>query len=280
MKMKRNHTGTLIIMKTNCIGPETSSPDLRQNWRGDHPYLTSWSGNLADHPDLIPAEFNDHGDSCLEATVPNAEMVRPCRRQKFTGPGKVWIDNFVLYRYDATHDFRPFRSHEISFDEMMDSMPASGKNPAMRFRRHLSPDVYGELAARHGADISHIGRAGYVGPKWETNDSGTTTFEDHGEQMALPGMYARMSDLIAEAAATKDGLDASGRTHYRITAYEGGPSGEWPNEDDPEIDEWYGKSAAMGVAVLDARLFSRQHGSPADVRTNNRGDEQVVIGSL
>ncbi|MEJ2039567.1 MAG: hypothetical protein P8X55_11625 [Desulfosarcinaceae bacterium] len=78
--------------------------------------------------------------------------------------------------------------------------------------------------------------------------------------MTLLGMHTSMADLIAEAAATRDSLNASGQTHYRITAYEGGPSGYWTNEDDPEIDELYGKSVAMGVAALDAWLFSSQHG--------------------
>lgn len=132
-------------MKTNYIGPETSPPDLRQYWRGDHPYLTSlsgeWTGALVDHPEPIPAEF-----------------------------------------------------------------------------------------------------------------------DDHGVQMTLPGMHTRMADLIAEAAATRDSLNASGQTNYQITAYEGGPSGYWTNEDDPEIDELYGKSVAMGVAALDAWLFSSQYG--------------------
>ncbi len=52
---------------------------------------------------------------------------------EFTGPGTVWIDNFVLFRNDENHEFRPFTPHEISFDELADSMPDMGEKPALRF---------------------------------------------------------------------------------------------------------------------------------------------------
>jgi hypothetical protein len=523
-----------IKLKTNCIGPEPSPPDLREHWRGDQPYLTglsgTWTGAIVSHPGSIPDAFDDHGESCLRATFPEEETVRlgqyvyyQCdddqgqwysqlhpgasyrvevwMRQEglgnngqarfmftnsdtyaavsqdtpwqvtsewqkftydftapdyptdnvwhiahaleFTGAGTVWIDNFVLYRYDEKHDYRPFTPHEVSFDEMMDAMPETGKKPAMRFygtifhpssieamftdygngaynvawnagtgnapdttiaqcmqwayrtgdspetrvvpyltcleeytesewmalveylgvpydpaadtpeskpyaylryryrdndgapwtdefreivieignetwhqgaggygwdgwgrpgyvhqggleyglfadymidrnvkqmpawHQHglgdkikfalganysASENAYGELAARQGADISYIGHANYVGPKWETNDEGTSIFDDHGVQMTLLGLHTRMAELITEAAATRDSLNGAGETHYRITAYEGGPSGYWSNEDDPEIDELYGKSVAMGVAALDAWLFSSLNG--------------------
>ena len=51
---------------------------------------------------------------------------------EFTGPGKVWIDNFVLYRNDAKHEHRPFTPHEVSFDEFMESVPEHGRKPALR----------------------------------------------------------------------------------------------------------------------------------------------------
>jgi hypothetical protein len=362
---------------------------------------------------------------------------------EFTGPGNVWIDNFVLYRNDAKHEFRPFTPHEVSLEEMLAAMPQRGKKPAMRFYGTIyhhasieslftnyangtyriawnagvdrapattiaqclywayktgdSPDnravpyltlideyteddwmalveflgvpydptvdtpqakphayrryrfrgddgrpwtddfreiviemgnetwhngaggygwdgwgapghvhrggleyglfarymfdanvksmpawsrynlaskikfalganysadenAYGELAARQGADVSYVGHANYVGPKWETGDPGTDLFNDHGIQMTLLGMEKRMRSLIEEAAATRTALKAAGQTHYELTAYEGGPSGYWTNQDKPEIDELYGKSAAMGLAALDAWLFSSLNG--------------------
>lgn len=54
-------------------------------------------------------------------------------RLEFTGPGEVWIDNFVLYRNDASHDYRPFGPHENSLAKMLESSSAEGKKPAMRF---------------------------------------------------------------------------------------------------------------------------------------------------
>jgi hypothetical protein len=522
-----------IKLKTNYIGPETSPPDLRENWRGDQPYLTgltgTWTGAIVEHPQPLPADFSEPGETCLKATFPNSETVRlgqyvyyqcddgegrwysqlrpgasyrvevwllqeglgnggqvrfafvnsatyaavsqsqpwtvtdqwqkfsydfiapdyPTDNQwhiahtlEFTGPGSVWIDNFVLYCNDAKHEYRPFTPHEVSLDEMMASMPPGGKKPAMRFygtiyhhssieamlgnyangtynvawnagfgnapattiaqclywayktgdspatrvvpyltlideytedewmalveflgvpynpatdtpqtkpHAHLryrfrgndgtpwteefreiviemgnetwhngaggygwdgwgrpgyvhqggqeyglfarymfdehvkkmpawdtynlgakikfalganysaQEDSYAELAARQGADVSFVGHANYVGPKWETNDPGTSLFDDHGVQMTLLGME-KMRALIVEAKTTRDSLANTSQTHYQLTAYEGGPSGYWTNNDNPEIDELYGKSVAMGLAALDAWLFSSLNG--------------------
>ncbi len=123
-----------------------------------------------------------------------------------------------------------------------------------------SASAYGELALLQGATISYLGHANYVGPKWETNDTGTSVFDNHGVQMTLLGLHGSMQELILEAAATRDALNASGQTDYRLQAYEGGPSGYWTNDEDPDVDEFYGKSAAMGLAALDAWLFSSLNG--------------------
>ena len=364
-------------------------------------------------------------------------------RLEFTGPGKVWIDNFVLYRNDQEHQFRPFTPHQISFGEMMDSVPQTGKKPAMRFygpifhpssisamfsdygnpdyriawnsgvgsapqttiaqvmywaystgnspknrmvpyltcneeytedewkalieylgvpydpgtdTPHTKPfayqrykyrgdngkpwteefreiiveygnetwhngaggygwhgwgrpgyvhqggveyglfarymfdeqikkmpewnghnlgnkikfslggnysassDSYVESALQQGGSISYAGHANYVGPKWETNDPGTSVFDDHGVQMTLLGMTTSMKNLIENAAAMRDQLNSSGDTDYQVIAYEGGPSGYWTNKDNQEIDELYGKSVAMGVAAFDAWLYSSLNG--------------------
>lgn len=49
------------------------------------------------------------------------------------GPGTVWIDNFVVYRNDAEHEFRPYTPHTVAFNEMMSAMPEEGPKPALRF---------------------------------------------------------------------------------------------------------------------------------------------------
>ncbi len=120
--------------------------------------------------------------------------------------------------------------------------------------------TYGELAAAQGASVAYLGHANYVGPKWETDDDGWEVFDDHGVQETLVGMVTSMQELIDGAAASRDSLRDSGIADYRLVAYEGGPSGYWQNEEDPEIDELYGKSVAMGVAALDAWLYSSLRG--------------------
>ncbi|MBD3240333.1 MAG: hypothetical protein GF331_07085 [Chitinivibrionales bacterium] len=361
---------------------------------------------------------------------------------EFRGPGKLWIDNFVLYRNDAKHNFKPFGPHEITFDEILRSYPQIGKKPALRFygvifhpssleamltnysnstyaiawnahvggassmtiaqamdwayqsgdspqtrivpyltcveeyleeewmglveylgvpydpgtdtpqskpyayRRYVqrghgvpwteefreilveygnetwhqgaggygwhgwgrpgfvhqggkeyglfarymfddhvmqmpawsqynlgekikftlggnystSLTSYVELAVQQGASITYAGHANYVGPKWETNDSGFTSFNDHGMQETLIARYTGAGKTIAGARLMRDSLNAHYGTDYRVIAYEGGPSGYWQNPDNPEIDELYGKSLGMGVAALDAWLYSSENG--------------------
>lgn len=362
---------------------------------------------------------------------------------EFTGPGKVWIDNFVLFRNDQQHDYKPFSPHEISFKQMMESIPQKGPKPAMRFygtifhpssieamftdygnssyriawnsgvgsspsttiaqvltwalktgnspaermvpyltcneeytenewmalveylgvpydpatdtpeskphayQRYLYRGGYGapwtdefreiiveygnetwhngaggygwhgwgrpgyvhhggveyglfarymfndhvmkmkewniydlgstikfalggnysasttsyvESALQQGGTVTYAGHANYVGPKWETGDTGSSVFDDHGIQMTLLGMHTRQKELIDDAAAIRDQLNSDNTTNYTIIAYEGGPSGYWTNKDNEEIDELYGKSAAMGLAALDAWLYSSLNG--------------------
>jgi hypothetical protein len=64
---------------------------------------------------------------------PTGDYAHIAHGLEVTGPGKVWIDNFVLYRYDDKHEKRPFTPHEVSFDEFMASVPATGRKPAVRF---------------------------------------------------------------------------------------------------------------------------------------------------
>jgi len=119
---------------------------------------------------------------------------------------------------------------------------------------------YVETAVQQGAAISYVGHANYVGPKWETNDPGTSVFDDHGIQMTLLGMYKSMKPLIEDVATIRDDLNSNAGTDYKVVAYEGGPSGYWTNRDNEQIDELYGKSVAMGLAALDTWLYSSLNG--------------------
>jgi hypothetical protein len=67
--------------------------------------------------------------------------------------------------------------------------------------------------------------------------------------------------LVSDSAEGQRKINGTREQHYRLEAYEGGPSGYWTNKGEAaEIDELYGKSLAMGVAALDAWLFSSQNG--------------------
>jgi hypothetical protein len=126
-----------------------------------------------------------------------------------------------------------------------------------------SQTAYGELAVQNTDVASYIGHANYVGPKWETGDTGVTSFNDHGVQETLVGplVSSTVQQLILTASETRDSLISSGKApNYRVVAYEGGPSGYWSNPKDREVDEKYGKSLAMGVAALDTWLYSSQKG--------------------
>jgi len=79
---------------------------------------------------------------------------------ELTGPGKLWIDNFHVYQYDSTSEFRPFTPHTVSFGEMMRSSPPRGKKPSIRFY----PTTYGThspmdllLGNYAGSSIEFIG---------------------------------------------------------------------------------------------------------------------------
>ncbi len=124
---------------------------------------------------------------------------------------------------------------------------------------------YGEAAVQRAPAItSYVAHANYVGPKWETGETPHEAFDDHGMQETLVGMHTGMKDLIEEAAAMRDQLAGTHNTDYKIIAYEGGPSGYFvPGQGTPEqvaISELYGKSLGMGVAALDAWLYSSLHG--------------------
>ncbi len=125
---------------------------------------------------------------------------------------------------------------------------------------------YGELAVQQVPTTSmYLGHANYVGPTWETGDVPFQSFDDHGMQETLVGAYTGMYDLIDQVADTRDQLMAAGLADYRPIAYEGGPSGYYlpgsgATVTQTAISELYGKSLGMGVAALDAWLYSSLNG--------------------
>ncbi len=75
---------------------------------------------------------------------------------EFTAPGKLHVDNFVLYRNDEKHEYKPFTPHEVSFDEFMDSVASTGKKPAIRFYA----EVFGDTEMHRA--ITDYGNSGYA----------------------------------------------------------------------------------------------------------------------
>lgn len=152
------------------------------------------------------------------------------------------------------------------FDEQIETLPewtANDLGSKIKFiynaNYSTSNTSYGELAAQQGGDISYLGHANYTGPKWETGDTGITSINDHGVQASLIGLYGAKT-TIDGAATMLASFKSNGIVDYRVVAYEGGPSGYWMNPDHPEIDEYYGKSLAMGVGALDTWLYSSLKG--------------------
>lgn len=64
---------------------------------------------------------------------PEGDRWHPALSLEATGPGTLYVDNFIVYRNDAKHEFRPFGPYELAFDEFMSWAPAFGKKPVMRF---------------------------------------------------------------------------------------------------------------------------------------------------
>ncbi len=397
-------------------------------------------------PWLVTDEWQQFSYEFVAPDYPTGNSSHISHGLEFTGPGKVWIDNFLLYRYDDKHEKRPFTPHEVSFDEFMASVPATGRKPTLRcyntiyhastvealmgdygnstwvvawnmrfgqapiatlaqsmywayktgdspetrvvphltfneeyvdedwkalveylgvpydpatdtpeskpyayrryqyrrgngrpwtdefreiiieygnetwhngaggygwdgwgrpgyvhfggpeyglfarymFDQHVMkmpawkqyglgeklkfalggnydanldrPTAYAELAAMQKPTIAYVGHANYVGPKWETGDrAAASSFNDYGVQETLVSRVTGIGRTIEDAASARATLGERG-IDYDLIAYEGGPSGYWQNKDKPEIDELYGKSAAMGLAALDAWLYSSYHG--------------------
>ena len=122
---------------------------------------------------------------------------------------------------------------------------------------------YGEEAMQTCPYATCLGHANYVGPKWETGDTGSGRFDDHGVQGTLLGFLAGPEESQVKMGQA---CRALARSHhaYDIVAYEGGPSGyALPGRDSPDqkaVNEKYGKSLAMAVASLDAWMRSYQYG--------------------
>ncbi len=123
--------------------------------------------------------------------------------------------------------------------------------------------TYGEEAMRECPDADILAHANYVGPKWETSESSSGVFDDHGVQATLFAWLRGNLEGFRGMKAAREKIAATGK-EYSIAAYESGPSGYTlpgsAGREIVEVNEQYGKSLAMGVAALDAWLGAYEQG--------------------
>lgn len=132
-----------------------------------------------------------------------------------------------------------------------------GGNYTARVNSDGSVKGYGQEAtvAAGGINLYH-GHATYVGPRWETGDASQTTIDDDGVRKTLFGYRVKLIDEWTAQSKAQDRLKAMG-FNTLLAAYEGGPSGfglRAKSADEDRAGEYYGKTNAMGTAMLDAWL--------------------------
>jgi hypothetical protein len=122
---------------------------------------------------------------------------------------------------------------------------------------------YGQEATVAAAGANHYhSHATYIGPRWETGESSQSTIDDAGVQKTLLAYRLSKDDEWARQAKAHLRLREMG-FDVRMSAYEGGPSGfglTAKTKEEDRAGEYYGKSRAMGVAMLDAWLDAWEMG--------------------
>ena len=84
-------------------------------------------------PWTVTGEWQRYTYDFTGPTYPDPSSSHGGMGLEMAGPGTVWLDNFLVYRYDAAHNFQPFTPHHEAFDELMTAVPQHGKKPAIRF---------------------------------------------------------------------------------------------------------------------------------------------------
>lgn len=111
-------------------------------------------------------------------------------------------------------------------------------------------------------NITAIGHATYVGPRWETGDTLNTVFDDDGVQTTLLAHAESFALDLERWRVEREQIAQEHGIWVDFQSYEGGPSGY--SIDGPDdlraIAELYGKSLAMGVASLDGWLSAYENG--------------------
>ena len=122
---------------------------------------------------------------------------------------------------------------------------------------------FGQEAVLKSEDTAdYHSHATYIGPRWETGESSQKQINDAGVQKTLLS-YRSAIELEWEGQEKAHIQLQEMGFHAKMSAYEGGPSGFglWAETAEEErAGEYYGKSLAMGTAVLDSWLDAWQKG--------------------
>jgi hypothetical protein len=141
----------------------------------------------------------------------------------------------------------PFDSPKISY--------TLGGNYTAGVRPDGTVFGYGQEAtvAARGLNTYHS-HATYIGPRWEVGEASQSTIDDNGVRKTLLAHRGGNEPEWNQQALAHNRMREMGLA-VRMSAYEGGPSGFGLRAKTPEEDragEYYGKTLAMGTAMLDA----------------------------
>jgi len=104
--------------------------------------------------------------------------------------------------------------------------------------------------------VHYCGAATYIGPRWETGEKTQATINDEGVQRTLLSYRMKKEEEFRTWGESTKRLHEMGYP-TRLLAYEGGPSGfglRAKTREEDRAGEYYGKTLAMGTAVLDSWL--------------------------
>lgn len=93
----------------------------------------AYDGVIDPEPWQVTGEWQRFTYDFVGPPYPGADRSHGAIGLAMESAGTVWADNFVVYRNDARHDYRPFTPHQIAFDELMAAMPSTGPKPSVRF---------------------------------------------------------------------------------------------------------------------------------------------------
>ncbi len=113
-----------------------------------------------------------------------------------------------------------------------------------------------------GGLVQYSGPATYIGPRWETGESSETSIDDDGVRKTLVSYRMFKEDEWTRQEESMKILQSQGHP-TRLLAYEGGPSGfglRAKSKEQERAGEYYGKSYAMGTAILDAWIDAWKKG--------------------